>query len=371
MSIQIIVSVVIPTVNRPHTLYATLKTVLEQSISTNYEVVVSDNGDIVFGDIEKLVNSFSDSRLRYVKTPVHYSMCDSWEFALSHARGEIICFIGDDDGLMPYAVETLIDIDNKLAPDIFFWNEECYAWPGVFESSGVVSGRRKCTPDKLYDAKSALKKMVVWGGAGLSNIPMIYHSAVKKSLINRVIGRNGRYFLSRQPDTFSGISSVLEGGTCIKIGKALSVNGWSPASNSGSMRIVYDSAQNQAYVREYGEWKTHWKLVDHSKLKFFNITTESILMALEAYRDKGEFDYNFNAMWAIFIRLSKYKHYFWFIHNWNNLTPNQNASKIIFHYYLVINIGKSLLDYFKKMLKINYNFVEAENIYEYVSQYRK
>ncbi len=40
-------------------------------------------------------------------------MSEHWEFALSHAKGNWVTIIGDDDGLLPNAVKYLFQIVSK------------------------------------------------------------------------------------------------------------------------------------------------------------------------------------------------------------------------------------------------------------------
>src|SRR4051812_40299444 len=99
-----LVTLAIPTRDRADTLAYTLATALGQD-SEDFEILVSDN--FSSDQTREVVFAIEDSRLRYVNTGRRVSMTDNFEFALNHARGKYVIYIGDDDGLMQGAVAAL------------------------------------------------------------------------------------------------------------------------------------------------------------------------------------------------------------------------------------------------------------------------
>src|SRR5947207_15491255 len=95
-------TVIIPTRNRANTLRYALLTCTAQAYE-DLEIIVSDNCSD--DDTEAVVRSVNDPRVRYLKTPQRISMRANFEFALSHVNEGFVGFIGDDDGLLPDAVE--------------------------------------------------------------------------------------------------------------------------------------------------------------------------------------------------------------------------------------------------------------------------
>src|SRR5262245_26841258 len=94
-------SIVIPTRDRASTLPFTLRTCLAQEFD-DCEIVVADNHSAP--PTREVVDSFSDRRIRYVRTPAPLAMSDSWDFAVSQATGEYVLLIGSDDGLLLHAL---------------------------------------------------------------------------------------------------------------------------------------------------------------------------------------------------------------------------------------------------------------------------
>jgi glycosyltransferase involved in cell wall biosynthesis len=114
-----LLSVVIPTYNRCELLQGTLQSVLAQSI-TGFEVVVSDNCSD--DDTREVTEGFVDSRMRYIRTPRHTSIADSWEFARSHARGTFVMMLSDDDALVRDALARFGEEHHEHRADLLFCN---------------------------------------------------------------------------------------------------------------------------------------------------------------------------------------------------------------------------------------------------------
>src|ERR1700730_16260932 len=96
------ISLIIPTRERAQTLVFTLASALNQD-SQAFEVIVSDN--VSKDETCAVVERCMDSRSRYIRTERRLSMCDNYEFALQQARGKYVIFIGDDDAVMPHALD--------------------------------------------------------------------------------------------------------------------------------------------------------------------------------------------------------------------------------------------------------------------------
>ena len=133
---KILISLIIPTRERVETLPFAIKTALDQK-SCNYEVLVSDNFSA--DNTKEVVQSFNDSRLIYINTGKRLSMCDNFEFALEHARGKYVIFIGDDDGVMPGAIDKLETTIQSKPSSVYCWPKPIYLWPKNDKSAVVWS----------------------------------------------------------------------------------------------------------------------------------------------------------------------------------------------------------------------------------------
>jgi glycosyltransferase involved in cell wall biosynthesis len=95
-------SVVIPTYNRSNLFPLAVQSILNQTYD-DFEVVVSDNCST--DDTQAVAGRFKDPRVRYVRTPRHVVIADSWEFARIQARGKFILMLSDDDAMVNSALE--------------------------------------------------------------------------------------------------------------------------------------------------------------------------------------------------------------------------------------------------------------------------
>jgi glycosyltransferase involved in cell wall biosynthesis len=100
-----VVSVLIPTFNRPQSLYEALISVLKQSYENLQVIVINDGGE----DVRSIINSFNDSRLIYINRKENYGKAYSLNEALSQAEGKYIAYLDDDDMYYPFHVEKLVD----------------------------------------------------------------------------------------------------------------------------------------------------------------------------------------------------------------------------------------------------------------------
>jgi Glycosyl transferase family 2 len=95
-------SVVIPTYNRSNLFPLAVQSILNQTYD-DFEVVVSDNCST--DDTQAVASEFKDPRVRYVRTPRHTVIADSWEFGRTQARGNLILMLSDDDAMVNSALE--------------------------------------------------------------------------------------------------------------------------------------------------------------------------------------------------------------------------------------------------------------------------
>ncbi|NNM84028.1 glycosyltransferase family 2 protein [Candidatus Parcubacteria bacterium] len=95
-----LISVVIPTHNRPELLRRAILSVLTQTFQ-DFEVVVVDDGDRNTG-VEEVVRSSIDQRIRYItQTKSHSGAPTARNRGAHEARAEIIAFLDDDDEWLP------------------------------------------------------------------------------------------------------------------------------------------------------------------------------------------------------------------------------------------------------------------------------
>lgn len=100
-----LVSVVIPTFNRPAFLRAAIDSVLKQSFQ-DMEVIVQDNASVV--DPTPLVTALADARVRVFRNATNIGQTANIVTACARAVGKYIAILGDDDLWQPEFLAMLV-----------------------------------------------------------------------------------------------------------------------------------------------------------------------------------------------------------------------------------------------------------------------
>lgn len=214
------VSIVIPTRNRAHLLKFALKSVLNQTYQ-NLEIVVCDNH--CEDNTEQIVNSFNDKKIVYVKTDQILSMPDNWEFALKYATGEYITFLTDDSYLLPTAIETIMEELNKHKLNIAVWKHVAYFSPDWLEIArkNILYVPKITSQSYILNSKDILKKLFNNYDDVAIIIPKSLNSICHRSIVERVINIQKKFFLPSCPDYTSAASVLLNSNRYLLIDKAL------------------------------------------------------------------------------------------------------------------------------------------------------
>lgn len=106
------VTVGIPTINRSCLALRAIHSVLSQTYP-DVEVIVSDDAS-TDGTVER-VREIEDTRLRVFEQQQRLGLVGNFDFCLRHGSGEFFLLLGDDDVLLPTAIERLRGI--FLRPD--------------------------------------------------------------------------------------------------------------------------------------------------------------------------------------------------------------------------------------------------------------
>jgi len=117
------VSVIIPTYGTPLFLNKAIESVLRQSLKNIEIIVVDDNDPNTEGrlETEKVMESFSDERLHYIKHEKNLNGAVARNTGISHATGQYIAFLDSDDeyhlerlekckNIMDYAEESVAGV---------------------------------------------------------------------------------------------------------------------------------------------------------------------------------------------------------------------------------------------------------------------
>jgi glycosyltransferase involved in cell wall biosynthesis len=200
-------SIVIPTRERADVLHFAIGTVLKLT-RPNYELIVMDNCGSP--ETRNVVEAFASPRIRYFRAPGRLPMADNWEMGLEQALGDYVTFLGDDDGILPDALEIAGRFHDERPDRILSWLPFTWVWPdAVAEHHRNLAQMHFGREVVRFHSRDYLKDVLVstrdWTG-----LPTLYCSFVPRPLLEARRGaQGGRYFLESLPDVFSGVANLL------------------------------------------------------------------------------------------------------------------------------------------------------------------
>lgn len=221
-------SVVIPTRERAATLKHALRTCLNQNFD-DYEIIVSDNDSSP--PTKAVVDEAASTKVRYVRTPGPLAMSSNWDFAVSHARGEYVLLIGDDDGLLPHALAELDRLTREQSANVVRWDPAYYTWPSFaipdqadYLRVPLGRGLREVTAIDTIRAVIGFRTLY-------TALPMFYNAVIHRSILDTLRQKTGRVFPHPVPDVYSGFAVAAVAGRYFSTDVPMSVAGQSGASN--------------------------------------------------------------------------------------------------------------------------------------------
>lgn len=226
-------SVLIPTRNRLDLVKEAVASVRNQSYS-NWELIVSDNCSD--DDVEEYVRSQGDDRIVYFRQSNPVSVTDNWNTANDMATGDYMIMLGDDDALVPQALEILEKRISDGHPQVVSFMAYLYLQPNVDprEKTGDVNLANPF-PEINYMEGQTLS--LDWRRRTIKNCfsfeqvigyNMQFHCYSKE--IVRVLQRYGKFYEPPYPDYYTTSMCMLLAESFVYIPEALAVIGITPKS---------------------------------------------------------------------------------------------------------------------------------------------
>jgi glycosyltransferase involved in cell wall biosynthesis len=253
-----VISVVIPTRDRPETLKSCLAA-LKHHVSNRIEIVVHDNcsapetRDVVMA-AQKL-----DPRIRYFRAPFSTSQRHNFELGLAAATGDYMTIIGDDDGFCLGSLDWLAKHLVKEPADAVRWHLVHYAWPSLstdgegfvrIYASHYYGGWRKGSADLIAQNTIAAKNIGSW-----DNI-LIYHGMISRKIYEHIKAKSGGVFFPYlMPDVYMHNLLAFYCKNLLQVDNPVSIYGTSGHSAGASWsKVVEDkskgSATGQKWIKE-------------------------------------------------------------------------------------------------------------------------
>lgn len=223
-------TIVIPTRRRLATFKHALQTCLTQQYQC-FEVIVLVNS---CPETTQYVIQIQDHRVRCIESQTDLPMTDNWErfFDLTLNPDTYVFYLGDDDGLLPGALECADRVIKKNRCTVLSWEKAEYAWPNVAASAYRNYASLRLTSSIEVIKTASFLRSAHAMEASYSAGPSIYSSFVQLPVLRRIRkSAQGRFFRSCSPDVFSSYAIAASIESFTKCNFALSVNGASGNSN--------------------------------------------------------------------------------------------------------------------------------------------
>ncbi|MDR2407157.1 MAG: glycosyltransferase family 2 protein, partial [Bacteroidales bacterium] len=241
-------TIIIPTRNSLVYLKDSIESVLSQDFS-DYELIVSDNHSD--DGTYEYVSSVIHPNLKLIKPEKGLAMVDHWEWALSHAQGKWIVFLGADDGVMSYffklsefltheAEKKNIKVINSVRA-YFFW-DGCQTVYG--NKSIIYSAHAKYV---VKHSKFEILNATIGTGAYI-HLPQMYTTSIIHSsvVLNVKMRNNGNFYASLNPDANGAANICSVENKYLESLIPLAWVGSSPKSNG----LIF-STNKDKYMKEY------------------------------------------------------------------------------------------------------------------------
>lgn len=204
-----ILSIIIPTKNRYSTLLPLLDALCNFE-SNNFEIVIQDNSENNI-EIISYLESNKDVRLKYFYCGHKLSVSENSNLVVKHSIGNYICFIGDDDGVMPYIVDVVewmksndIKVLKAFKPN-YYWPDQKSNYLSN-DTSGNLKHEKFNYTIKKISSKEAFDFTLKKGGTSMKMLPCLYHGIVKREVLDAIFDKCETYFPGPSPDMANAIA---------------------------------------------------------------------------------------------------------------------------------------------------------------------
>jgi len=265
-------SIVIPTYNRSDLFPYAVESILKQSFQ-DFEIIVSDNCSA--DDTQQIAQQFTDSRVKYVRTPRHFTIADSWEFARSQALGKLILMLSDDDALLPAALEQF-DYESRCHDADFL-----FCTPAYYRDLGYPGPDRNSVDCPRFSAKSR----VVQREEFIRPLLLFRHKfdmhpsafIFAKTIADLVVNKTGRFFWTNGVEYSAWPIAANFSKTILHIDAPLVVVGRTAKSWGSNLALCNPGKERiQEFIKDVDHERKHAPL---NNFTMCNLIAEGMLTA--------------------------------------------------------------------------------------------
>jgi glycosyltransferase involved in cell wall biosynthesis len=232
-----LLSVIIPTRNRPDALKYAVNSALDSLNGLDFEIIIASNGDSKASDLEFL-SPDTISKLIIVRNKNRLSMSHNWKFGYEAARGRWIHFQGDDDLILECSIETLTNLLESEHSNGILFDHELFDWVRTSEGSlrpGPITSRaHDNSTNRLHVSRNQN-----WRTIQPREFPTgAAHSLVRRTWLEK-INQSNALFNSISPDWYNGAIFAMQESEFLRVGIPWSAIGNHPNSSIAQMKSQF------------------------------------------------------------------------------------------------------------------------------------
>lgn len=283
-----LLSIVVPTKNRYIYLFELIK-LLASFKRTDFEMVIQDNSTNNKQFIDNInLSDYPFISYYYQSEPL--SQSGNSDLSIVHAKGEYICFIGDDDGVTRHifnVVEWMKQNDFTILKSAL----SVYKWPSFKSPKHYDVGGSYHFNDFSYtyrkvNCKDMLDKLLKSGISSLAYMPKVYNGIVKKETLNKIYSKFHTYFPGPSPDMANAVSLALEEDNYVYVDFPIIIAGHSINLGAGAGRYKngLGPLDEQPFIDQ--KYKDGWSTLIPRVWAARTVWPESAVCALRAYNEQ-------------------------------------------------------------------------------------
>ncbi|AMO21158.1 glycosyltransferase family 2 protein [Flavobacterium columnare] len=205
-----LLTIAIATKNREFYCIEAIKSILKYN-DENIEIAIADNSETTI--VKEFVEKLNSKQVKYIYDNVAVSSIENFNRAIQLTTGEYIMLIGDDDSILPNAVEIARWASENDVDTVSSKNIHTYFWPQSnpnFPEGCLVSPKFK-SGFKEVDCKNELVTLLKDGLVNYMfyHVPKSYHGIVRKEVMEQIKLKTGDYYGGLSPDIFSVVAISL------------------------------------------------------------------------------------------------------------------------------------------------------------------
>lgn len=226
-------SILIPTKDRLDLLKNAVYSVLNQTYG-NWELIIADNCSC--DDVEKYIASLHEERIIYYRQSEPVSVTDNWNTANDRASGDYIIMLGDDDALVPAALDMLRDRIADGYPQVISFMVYQYLQPDV-DPKKMQGDVELAVPFQFSDFTKASVLSQDWRQSTVDKCFAFEQSigynmqfyCYSREMVE-IVEKYGKFYEPPYPDYYTTCMCMLLADTFVYLSKVIAIMGITPKS---------------------------------------------------------------------------------------------------------------------------------------------